>query len=70
MADSTEDPVLIHSCGAGNAKCACECSKGGPCGHVWDGEGVEEIYEDGGAMSSASCSRCGMLAISHSMWLF
>lgn len=60
----------FFSCGPGNARCACECGQGGPCGHQWDGEGESVIYEDGGGMESASCSKCGMLAIDHSMWLY
>ena len=46
-------------------KCYCACSTGGPCEHKWDGGWVE--IENGG---SASCSRCGCLAISHDMRCF
>jgi len=44
--------------------CYCACGQGGPCEHKWDGEWWES--EDGCA-SSATCSRCGMTAMSHSM---
>jgi hypothetical protein len=68
---NAEDLVAsFFSCGPGNDRCTCECGKGGPCGHQWDGEGESITYEDGGGMESASCSKCGMLAIDHSMWLF
>ena len=46
-------------------RCFCACSTGGPCEHKWDGKWVE--FENGG---SASCSRCGCLAIAHSMRCF
>lgn len=60
----------FFSCGPSNARCKCECATGGPCEHRWDGEWVEEARDGGGGMASSSCSRCGMLCISHSMWLF
>lgn len=62
--------VAVYSCGPSTATCQCECSRGGPCEHVWDGAGIEVEYENGGSMSSASCSKCEMLAIDHDMWLF
>lgn len=43
--------------------CYCACGTGGPCEHKWDGEG----YESGDGCWSATCSRCGCTAISHSM---
>lgn len=44
--------------------CYCACNTDGPCEHQWDGE--EYVSEDG-CLSSATCSRCGMTAFSHSM---
>lgn len=44
--------------------CYCACGSGGPCEHRWDGEGVE--FDDGCGWS-ATCSRCGGTAMSHSM---
>lgn len=44
--------------------CYCACSSGGPCEHKWDGEGVE--FDDGCGWS-ATCSRCGGTAMSHSL---
>lgn len=44
--------------------CYCACTTKGPCEHKWDGEGYES--EDG-SMWSATCSRCGSTAFSHSM---
>jgi hypothetical protein len=44
--------------------CYCACSTGGPCEHTFDGEPYES--EDG-SLWSATCSRCGFTAFSHSM---
>lgn len=44
--------------------CYCDCAGHGPCEHKWDGEPYES--EDG-SLYSATCSRCGMLAYSHSL---
>ena len=44
--------------------CYCACGSGGPCEHDWNGPGY--VSEDG-CLSSATCSRCGTTAFSHSM---
>ena len=44
--------------------CYCACASGGPCEHRWDGEGIEF---DNGCGWTATCSRCGGTAMSHSM---
>jgi hypothetical protein len=44
--------------------CYCACSSGGPCEHNWNGEW--QTFADG-LGSSVTCSRCGMLAYSHSL---
>ena len=44
--------------------CYCACGEGGPCEHDWNGE--PHISEDE-SLYSATCSRCGMLAFSHSL---
>ena len=44
--------------------CYCACASGGPCEHKWDGAGWTS--EDGCGWS-ATCSRCGATAISHSL---
>ncbi len=44
--------------------CYCACASGGPCEHKWDGEPYES---DDGAVWSATCSRCGQTAVSHSL---
>ena len=56
-------PATIMLCGPGNLICRCRCPDG-PCEHVWDGPG-----ETDGHMSSATCSRCGKSALSHSLWV-
>jgi len=57
------DDFMIVMCGPSSAACKCECGRGGPCEHKWDGEFIRT--EGGG---TATCSRCGMDAMSHSMW--
>ena len=52
----------ILKCGPQSESCECNCPDG-ECGHKWDE--WEEI-ENGG---SAKCSKCGMLAIDHDMWV-
>ena len=42
--------------------CYCACGFGGPCEHRWDGDGLE--FDNGW---TATCSRCGSTAMSHSM---
>jgi hypothetical protein len=42
--------------------CYCDCANHGPCEHKWDGE----PYQDEG-LYSATCSRCGVTAFSHSI---
>lgn len=44
--------------------CYCACGNGGPCEHKFDGEPYES---KDGSLWSATCSRCGMTAYSHSM---
>ena len=65
-------------CGPSSAKCRCECGRDDGtgdrlqkplCEHVWDGPGQEAVYLDGGSSSSVTCSRCGMSALSHDMWV-
>jgi hypothetical protein len=62
------DGVMFHvSRGSSSETCRCRCGEEprGPCEHKWDGPDVDM---DGGW--SRSCSRCGMTAMSHDMWLF
>lgn len=67
---SDEKEVHIHIClGPSSPKCRCECPDG-PCEHQWDGEAVDEEFEGGGGCSSATCSKCGMRAIDHDMWVY
>lgn len=60
------------ACGPSNATCKCTCGVEGVehvCQHQWDGEGETTEYEGGGCSWSATCSRCGMSAMSHSLWV-
>ena len=47
-----------------SSACYCDCANHGPCEHTWDGEPWES--EDR-LCASATCSRCGMTAMSHDM---
>jgi hypothetical protein len=42
--------------------CACGSNPPGPCEHTWDGPAVE--FDSG---VSATCSRCGLSAMSHDL---
>lgn len=44
--------------------CYCDCGNGGPCEHTWDGKTYES---QDGCEWSATCSRCGMTSMSHSL---
>jgi len=44
--------------------CYCACGNGGPCEHDWDGEPYQSTD---GSTWSATCSKCGMTAMSHSL---
>lgn len=65
MTDENEKKHLLTAFMCPPSKCTCECAAGGPCEHVWDGP---ECEFDEGRGSSATCSRCGMPAIEHSLW--
>lgn len=58
------DPLTLIACGPSTGTCKCECATGGPCEHVWDGPEKTD-----GNLSTATCSRCGMPAIEHDMWV-
>lgn len=51
-------PVTIMVCGPKN------------CDHVWDGPEVPILADDGVTEigSTATCSKCGMDALTHSLW--
>jgi len=59
------EPVTVFACGSSRGPCKCECATGGPCDHQWDGPWEE--FEGGGG-GTATCSRCGMSALHHSLW--
>lgn len=54
--------VFAHASHAGECYCACP---DGPCQHTWDGP--EFTDTDGCFVSSATCSRCGAIAMYHDM---
>jgi len=58
--------AVVHSCGPSTTTCSCSCVEDGPCEHEWDGP--VQNSEDG-LTSSRTCSRCGMPAIEHDMWV-
>jgi hypothetical protein len=55
------DPVQASFHASHTDGCYCACPDG-PCQHTWDGE----PWEDEGA-HSATCSRCGAVAMFHDM---
>lgn len=57
-------PLQSMLCSFNPAACYCACTSGGPCEHDWDGEPYDD--QDGG-LWSATCSKCGTLAMSHSL---
>jgi len=54
---------MVFNCGPSSEKCKCECPDG-LCEHQWDGP---PHYEKN--MGTATCSRCGMWAINHDIWV-
>lgn len=71
---STEKPesIDIFICGPQTAQCKCNCPNG--CEHQWDGETVQLMGtgrsgKEYVAGESASCSRCGMVAMEHDLWV-
>ena len=54
--------------GGGTSECYCACADGGPCEHEF--EGWRDVLDDDGDVCGGEtvCSRCGMGAMSHSMW--
>lgn len=56
------------ACGPSTPTCRCKCPDG-PCEHVFDGPFIEHRDEDGCHTGTATCSRCGMEAIVHDLWV-
>lgn len=54
--------TMFHASHSGGCYCACP---DGPCQHIWDGPDGPEHTEE--YMSSATCSRCGTVAMYHDM---
>ena len=63
MNGEREPNLTVRVCGPSAAKCKCNCPES--CEHQWDGPWVE-IGEGG---HSVTCSRCGMSAMAHGMWV-
>ena len=53
----------VFGCGPSSDQCTCQCPDG-PCEHKWDGPVHNEPQ-----MSTATCSKCGELAINHDLWV-
>lgn len=60
----TSDLTVITGCGPSSNTCECRCPDS--CGHQWDGP--EESFDEGLGWS-VTCSKCGMSAVSHDMWV-
>lgn len=64
LADEMDMPIGSLQSNFNPNACYCACNGGGPCEHNWDGPVWES---DDGCTSSATCSRCGCTAMSHSL---
>lgn len=65
---SLNENVTTFICGPQNATCKCNCPES--CEHKWDGPGVNfEWGENGATGNSVTCSRCGMTAFGHDIWV-
>lgn len=69
------DETVLFQCGSGNEKCRCNCDASRDpktfehvCEHSWDGWREWE-EPGGGASAEAVCSRCGMGALHHALWM-
>lgn len=62
LAEKLGEPNDPVTCTFDFDACYCACASGGPCEHKWDGPPWES--DD---CWSATCSRCGETAMSHSM---
>jgi hypothetical protein len=58
-----EIPNTAQVCGP-QGECGCQCPDG-PCGHKFEGPYVDA----GRGAQSLACSKCGMLAIEHDIWV-
>ena len=68
-AEEASKQVTVFSCGPSSETCKCECATGGPCEHQWDGPWEEIQGENGVTGGTATCSKCGLRAIDHDLWV-
>lgn len=62
---SSKGGELVHvNLGGSSMKCKCNCAEGGTCEHTFSGWRVFE----GGNGGEQVCTRCGMGAMSHTLW--
>jgi hypothetical protein len=64
-----DNDVMVFMCGPSTAQCKCGCGNGGPCEHKWDGPVRELDPATEGYGATVTCSRCGMDAMAHDMWV-
>lgn len=69
----SDSGVSVFVCGPSSGKCQCKCPDG-PCEHKWDGTHIDiPCYDAKGIPymggGSVTCSRCGMAAIDHDIWV-
>lgn len=62
-----QNKLTYYACGPPSETCQCACPDS--CGHRWDGEFYEEHPPEGGGFGTVTCSKCGMHAIEHDMWV-
>ena len=57
--------ISIHHCGPQSEKRKCRCGyPEGTCEHIWNGPS-----EDTENSSSVTCSKCGLSALQHDLWV-
>jgi hypothetical protein len=69
---TADQEVTVFACGPSNQTCKCTCGVKGVehiCEHTFE-DWLEFEDPDGGGGGTSVCSRCGMTAMSHSMWCF
>jgi hypothetical protein len=61
-------PAVVFMCGPSSAHCVCQCPDG-ECEHKWDGPERTYTFPGGATLSTVTCSRCGMDASEHDLWV-
>ena len=63
------DRLTVIRCGPSTAECECRCAEGGECEHRLDAAWQPFTDDSGTTGGTVICTRCGMSAVSHSLWV-